>query len=131
MTIERRHDEHPHPPVGQIEQRKCSDRECREARDLWVTEVLLPKLMVRFWVGIAITVSSLAGVFFWMQTTSLTAHELKLTNIFETKDAHREDMMRLGGVVTQGQAEVTHSLNKLLDRIDRNLAEIQEVKKAR
>ena len=131
MTPERRHDEHPHPPPGCPEQRKCSDTECREARDLWFTEVLLPKLMIRFWVGITLCVGALSGVFFYMQSTALTAHELKLVSLFETTLAHDKDVARLDVMVSQGQAEVVHSLNKLIDRVDRNLSEIQEIKKSR
>ena len=126
---ERRHEDHPHPPPEIPERRKCSDSECRNARDEWFTEVLLPKLMIRFWVGIGITVTAMAGLFFGMQSAALTAHELKLVALFESKDAHKEDVSRLNLKIDSDQAAITHAMNEIINRLDRNLAEIQEQKK--
>ena len=118
-NLERRHEDHPHPPPGIAERRACSDRECMEARNRWFTEELLPKLMVRFWVGIATTVVALAGVFMYLSDAAITRFELKAKSLYEAQDTHDKDMTKIEQKLEENRAELSHSMQEIITEIRR------------
>ena len=115
--LERRHID-TEPPDG-VERRHCSDRECMEARNRWFTEELLPKLMVRFWVGIATTVCALAAVFMYLSDVAITRFELRAQSMFEAQDTHDEDIIKIDKKLDENRAELTHALQEILSEIRR------------
>lgn len=129
MTEDRRHDPDPHPPPGIPERRHCSDKECMEARNRWFTEELLPKLMVRFWIGIAVTVTTLSGVFMYMSQNVVRDFELKATAIYESQATHDKDIGEIKSEMRQLSADVTHSMSAVLDRLDRNYQELKAIRR--
>ena len=123
--IDRRHDPDPHPPEGLPDRRHCSDKECMEARNRWFTEELLPKLMVRFWIGIGTTVCALAAVFMFLSDVAITRFELKTKGIYEQQATHDKDIDEIKTSVKELSDDVTHSLSAVIDRLDRNYDEIK------
>lgn len=107
----------PGPPNGVERRRACSDNECMEARNRWFTEELLPKLMIRFWIGIATTVVALASVFMYLSTNAIRDFELKATHLYEGQSHHDEDIAKIE--IQFGK--LSDQLLTLGEKMDRNI----------
>ncbi len=128
MTPERRHDEHPHPPPGQPEQRECSDKECRAAREEWVKTSLLPQLRSDFIKILIATVLTLWAAIAFTNHAQIMSHELQDVRMFVTADQHKSDMQQLRADMSGLQEDFKVTKEEILLRLDRNLTEITKLK---
>jgi hypothetical protein len=119
VVEERRTALDPHPPPGCPERRNCSDPECRKARKDWFEEEVLPKIRIQIWIAIFAAVGACSGIFLYLNDSSITKHELKVKDIYETQEHHNRDM-----------SEIRTAVDSLGDRIismlDRNYRAIDE-----
>ena len=148
MTPDRRHEDHPHPPPGAGERRKCSDLECMAARTAWLDETIWPaladklgareeKILLRIRIETAVmigmTVIFCAGVFAWFDKSSMTSHELDTTSKYVSIPAHTASIARIEASIAELRQTVISSLaankDEILSRLDRNLVEIKERKR--
>ncbi len=97
------------------ERRRCSDKECSAARSTWFTEEILPKLMIRFWIGLVTTLVALAGVNEYMNRNTIRDFELKVVGIYESKESHRMDIAEIKTSMSALGDAVAHSMNKIID----------------
>ena len=111
------------------ERRHCADPECMAARNAWFLNELLPKLTVRFWVGIGSTVMALSGVFWFAIDSAMTKFQLVMKQEYVTVAQHREDMAELKLSMRELSGSVSHTMTEVLNRLDRNLDEIRGVKR--
>lgn len=114
MTEDRRHDPNPHPPPG-ISGRRCADQDCMAARNEWFLNELLPKLTIRFWSGILITIGACTGAFFFINKASINEHKLEALGYFVTNETYREDKRAMQSKLDL----ITNSQQGIIDRLDR------------
>jgi hypothetical protein len=100
--------------------RRCSDKECTEARSEWLKETLLPQLRVDFAKIIIACVLGLGGLFMLMNHSSITSHELSDTRTYETQPAHTADMLRIESQIRELKIEMKTSSDQIIQRLDRN-----------
>jgi hypothetical protein len=108
--------------------RRCSDAECRDARELWVKETLLPQLRIDFAKMLIATVLTLWAVFFYINRNAITEHQLEAMKLFITAPQHSADVQRIESRLDS----LERSMREVGDKLDRNLLAITEsVKKQR
>lgn len=96
-----------------------------DARNRWFVDELLPKLTVRFWIGIGISVSALCGALFFVVNSLITQFELRLGKEFVSITQHRDDMDRVEKKIDSLGADVTDALQDVSEKLDRNLQYIR------
>lgn len=117
---DRRQDPDPHPPDGV--ERRCSDQMCMEARNAWFMNELLPKLQVRFWIGVVATCTALSGAFFFVTDAVITKFEVRIQRDYELSGKHDADIVRLEAKIDKS----VDSMKEVSDKLDRNLEYIRK-----
>jgi len=110
-----------------VDRRKCSDKECSDARQQWYEQDLLPKLTVRFYVGLTGAVGILAAFFLYLSKNEIRDYELTVRDRYTTLVAHQQDMARIEGKISALEISVGGHLADVRKALDRNLLAIQEI----
>jgi hypothetical protein len=111
-----------------IPHRRCSDKECTDARQEWLKETLLPQLRIDFAKMILACVTLLAGIFLMVNQSSITSHELADTRTYVPINTHNAAIARIETQVESLRGEFKTSRDEIIERLDRNY-EVLRVKK--
>jgi hypothetical protein len=101
-------------------QRRCSDKECAEARKDWLDTVVWPRLKIQMAVLIGSTVIFCSGVFMMLSKSNITEHELADTRTYVTIPQHGADITRIETQIADLKVEFKSSRDEILDKLDRN-----------
>jgi hypothetical protein len=105
------------------ERRKCSDNECKEARQEWFKESLLPQLRAEFAKLIIACVLTLGGVFMFLNRSAITSHELSDTRTYVSIPQHSVDMARIETQMQELKVEFRAASKDIIERLDRNYSD--------
>ena len=133
MTADRRHTDHPTPPEGLSDRRRCSDSECMSARTEWYESTLLPKLTNMFWKGLFVACSVFLGTFvaslFFIVEAKIDKHTLDATNNLSANyvklPEHNSAISRIERKIESLETSMTDSMQDVSEKLDRNFAQIQ------
>ena len=102
-------------PEHNPERRRCSDEECMKARTVWFEKEIMPKLVIRFWIGLAITLGSLTGASVYLTGNAIRDYKLEAVGFFQTQTAHNKDVNEIKESMHELSGNVTHTVNRILE----------------
>jgi hypothetical protein len=126
------HDDHDERRSGE-ERRHCSDKQCRTAREEWQRDVLLPKIRIEIAIMIGATVVFCASVFFYFNANAIRDYDLRVRDAaspssFITQYAYERDVAAIRTDVASLKGAFRATTDTMIERLDRNFAEIREIK---